>query len=132
MSRHPLSAARYGGQPEPRALWRECVIIRRGLVPTGELGPGRTGGGTPTTSFPPPMQHTVSRGPNPMSKNASHLAIGGFMLVVGIILALTTQNVETPLVSLDKVGIVLIVLGAIEVLWTVKVMLVPSRPAGRE
>lgn len=131
MSRNPLSS--HGGQPELRQPsvrqipWRECVIIRRGLVPTGELGPGRTGGGPPITAFPPPSQHTVSRGPSPMSKNQTHLAIGGFMLVAGIILALTTQNVETPVVSLDKVGIVLIVLGAIEILWTVKVMMTPRR-----
>lgn len=64
--------------------------------------------------------------------NTNHLLIGGFMLVVGTVLALTTQNVETPILSLDKVGIVLIVLGAIEVLWTVKVMLFPSMTSGRE
>ncbi|NNG36683.1 DUF5708 family protein [Nakamurella aerolata] len=61
-----------------------------------------------------------------MSKNSGHLVIGGVMLALGTVLALTTKNVETPIVSLDKVGIVLIVLGAIEVLWTLKVMLFPS------
>lgn len=67
-----------------------------------------------------------------MSKNANHLVIGGIMLVVGTVLALTTKNVDTPIVSLDKVGIVLIVLGAIEVLWTLKVMLFPSVTSGRD
>lgn len=65
-----------------------------------------------------------------MSKNTGHLVIGGAMLVLGTVLALTTKNVETPIFSLDKVGIVLIVLGAIEVLWTLKVMLFPS-PSSR-
>lgn len=61
-----------------------------------------------------------------MSKGSNHLAIGGGLVALGTVLALTTKNVETPIVSLDKVGIVLIVLGAIEVLWTLKVMLFPS------
>jgi hypothetical protein len=65
-----------------------------------------------------------------MSKNTNHLIIGGIMLVVGTVLALTTRDVQTPVLSLDKVGIVLIVLGAIEVLWTVKVMLFPSVTSG--
>ncbi len=65
-----------------------------------------------------------------MSKNTNHLVIGGIMLVVGTVLALTTRDVQTPVVALDKVGIVLIVLGAIEVLWTVKVMMFPSVSSG--
>ncbi|MFF4950858.1 DUF5708 family protein [Streptomyces chattanoogensis] len=45
------------------------------------------------------------------------IATGVFLAVVGVILWLTTQQVETPLVSLHKVGLVLAVVGAAEALF---------------
>ncbi|WP_043660807.1 DUF5708 family protein [Thermocrispum municipale] len=49
--------------------------------------------------------------------------IGIAMVAIGVALWLTTGDVETPVVSLDKVGIVVAVLGVVElVVTTVKVI----------
>ncbi len=49
-----------------------------------------------------------------MSRNAQHTAIGILMFAVGLTLALTTGDVDTPVIALSKVGVVLTVLGVIE------------------
>ena len=66
-----------------------------------------------------------------MSRNRTHLAVGGFMLLLGLVLAVTTRDVVTPVVALDKIGIVLVVLGAVELAWTVTVMRRPA-PVSRD
>jgi len=43
------------------------------------------------------------------------IATGALLLVIGLVLALTTGDVETPVISLAKVGVVLAVLGGLEV-----------------
>ncbi|WP_026455593.1 DUF5708 family protein [Saccharomonospora iraqiensis] len=53
-----------------------------------------------------------------MSQHTASLAAGTGMLVVGMILATTAGNVETPVFALDKVGVVLAVLGGIELVVT--------------
>ncbi|MEU4848539.1 DUF5708 family protein [Streptomyces gilvosporeus] len=45
------------------------------------------------------------------------IAIGVFLAIVGVVLWLTTQQVETPVVSLHKAGLVLAVVGAAEALF---------------
>ncbi|KPC59960.1 DUF5708 family protein [Streptomyces chattanoogensis] len=45
------------------------------------------------------------------------IAAGVFLAIVGVILWLTTQQVETPFVSLHKVGLVLAVVGGAEALF---------------
>ncbi|GAA2804828.1 DUF5708 family protein [Crossiella cryophila] len=67
-----------------------------------------------------------------MSKNVKSLFIGAFMLIVGLILAFTTKGIETPIISLDKVGVVLAILGGIELVITGAMMIFPSKKdAGR-
>ncbi|MGH3502915.1 MAG: DUF5708 family protein [Nocardioidaceae bacterium] len=48
------------------------------------------------------------------------------MLVVGLVLWVMTQDVQTPVVALSKVGVVLAALGAIELVVTVVALAVPS------
>ncbi|GAA1996170.1 hypothetical protein JL107_07200 [Nakamurella flavida] len=57
-----------------------------------------------------------------MSTDKLHLLTGGTLIVIGVVLALTTRGVRTPIVTLDKLGIVLAVLGAIEVAVTAVIM----------
>ncbi|MER7985061.1 DUF5708 family protein [Streptomyces noursei] len=45
------------------------------------------------------------------------IAVGVILAVVGVILWLTTKEVQTPVVSLHKVGLVLAVVGAAEALF---------------
>ncbi|MFI9050390.1 DUF5708 family protein [Streptomyces sp. NPDC053427] len=45
------------------------------------------------------------------------MAIGIFLAIVGVILWLTTKEVETPVVSLHKAGLILAVVGAAEALF---------------
>ncbi|GAA2655086.1 DUF5708 family protein [Streptomyces lunalinharesii] len=45
------------------------------------------------------------------------IAAGAVLAIVGVILWLTTKEVQTPVVSLHKVGLVLAVVGAAEALF---------------
>ncbi|MEU9115147.1 DUF5708 family protein [Streptomyces sp. NPDC048483] len=45
------------------------------------------------------------------------MAIGIVLVIVGVILWLTTQQVELPYVSLHKVGLIMAVVGAAEALF---------------
>ncbi|MFF2806082.1 DUF5708 family protein [Streptomyces sp. NPDC058000] len=45
------------------------------------------------------------------------IAIGVFLAIVGVILWLTTKEVETPVVSLHKAGLVLAIVGGAEALF---------------
>ncbi len=47
--------------------------------------------------------------------NVQHVVVGALMVLAGVLLALTTGEVDTPVVTLSKVGVVLAVLGVIEV-----------------
>ncbi|WP_033293086.1 DUF5708 family protein [Amycolatopsis jejuensis] len=62
-----------------------------------------------------------------MSANVKSLIIGVVMLVGGLILWQTGKGVEIPVFSLDKVGVVLAILGAIELVVTGAVMIFPSK-----
>jgi len=62
-----------------------------------------------------------------LSANVKSLIIGTVMLVVGVILWQTGKGVQIPVFSLDKVGIVLAVLGVIELVVTGSVMIFPSK-----
>ncbi|GAA1205161.1 DUF5708 family protein [Prauserella alba] len=62
-----------------------------------------------------------------MSANVKSLFIGAGMLIVGLVLWLTTEGVETPVVTLTKVGLVLAILGAAELVITGGWMLFGSK-----
>ncbi|MFJ8913076.1 DUF5708 family protein [Amycolatopsis sp. NPDC102389] len=62
-----------------------------------------------------------------MSANVKSLIIGAVMLVGGLILWMVGGGVEIPVFSLDKVGIVLAVLGGIELVITASVMIFPPK-----
>ncbi|WP_277670361.1 DUF5708 family protein [Saccharomonospora viridis] len=62
-----------------------------------------------------------------MSANVKSLFIGASMLAIGLALAFTAGDVETPIFDLDKVGVVLAVLGGIELLITGGMMVLPSK-----
>ncbi|MCK9894580.1 DUF5708 family protein [Frankia sp. AgB32] len=62
-----------------------------------------------------------------MSANVKSLITGAFMLVVGLILYFTTDAVHTPVFTLTKVGVVLVVLGVIELVITTTVMVFPPK-----
>jgi hypothetical protein len=61
-----------------------------------------------------------------MRNHLLSLGIGACMLVVGLVLWATTQDVETPVVSLSKAGVVLAVLGVVELVITAAVLALPS------
>lgn len=46
-----------------------------------------------------------------------HLASGVIMLIAGALLALYTGNIHTPIITLSKVGVVLMALGALDLLY---------------
>ncbi|GGU59519.1 hypothetical protein GCM10010211_25560 [Streptomyces albospinus] len=45
------------------------------------------------------------------------IAVGIFLAIVGVILWLTTKEVETPIISLHKAGLVLAIVGGAEALF---------------
>ncbi|MER6047661.1 DUF5708 family protein [Streptomyces sp. NPDC001793] len=47
------------------------------------------------------------------------IAIGILLAIVGVILWLTTKEVETPIVSLHKIGLILAIVGGAEALLAV-------------
>ncbi|WP_438487181.1 DUF5708 family protein [Streptomyces sp. S186] len=47
------------------------------------------------------------------------IAVGILLAIVGVILWLTTREVETPVVSLHKIGLVLAIVGGAEALFAV-------------
>ncbi|MFJ9416950.1 DUF5708 family protein [Streptomyces sp. NPDC101227] len=57
------------------------------------------------------------------------MAIGIVLAIVGVILWLTTKEVETPVVSLHKAGLVLALVGAAEALFALVGM---GRKAGKQ
>lgn len=61
-----------------------------------------------------------------MRNHLLSLGIGAGMLVVGLVLWATTQGVETPVVSLSKAGVVLAVLGVVELVVTAAALALPS------
>ncbi|NYH77390.1 hypothetical protein FHR84_000704 [Actinopolyspora biskrensis] len=69
-----------------------------------------------------------------MSANVKSLFIGAVLLIAGLVLAFTARGVRLPVVAPDKVGVVLAVLGGIELVVTAGVMLLPPRSGdlGRE
>lgn len=62
-----------------------------------------------------------------MSANVKSLIIGTVMLVGGLILWQTGKGVQIPVFSLDKVGVVLAILGGIELLVTGSLMIFPPK-----
>lgn len=62
-----------------------------------------------------------------MSANVKSLFIGAGMLIVGLVLWFTTEGVETPVITLTKVGLVLAILGAAELVITGGWMLFGSK-----
>lgn len=50
-----------------------------------------------------------------MRQHVTSVMVGVAMALVGLVLWLTTGGVETPVVTLSKVGLVLLVLGGLEV-----------------
>lgn len=52
-----------------------------------------------------------------MNGNAKSILSGIAAIVVGAVLWAVGGDTDTPVVSLDKVGIVFVALGALEVLW---------------
>jgi hypothetical protein len=60
---------------------------------------------------------------------AGPLAMGVALLVVGLVLYLTTEAVHTPVFTLTKVGLVLIVVGGIDIV-VVLARLVSGRRTG--
>lgn len=54
------------------------------------------------------------------------MGIGTVVAMVGLVLWLTTGEVDTLVVSLSKIGVVLMVVGAIEVVISVVALAVPS------
>lgn len=61
-----------------------------------------------------------------MRGHLKSVGIGAVVAVVGLVLWLTTGEVDTPVVSLSKVGVVLMVVGAIEVVISAVSLAVPS------
>jgi len=61
-----------------------------------------------------------------MRKHLASLGIGSAVGIIGLVLLLTTQGIETPIVTLSKVGVVLAILGAIEVLVSGIALALPS------
>lgn len=61
-----------------------------------------------------------------MRKNAVSVGIGVLMLVVGLALWLGAGDVETPVITLSKLGVVLAVLGALEIAISGFALLKPS------
>jgi hypothetical protein len=64
-----------------------------------------------------------------VGKDKQSLIAGAVQLVVGMTLYLTTEGVETPVVTLTKVGVVLMALGALELVATAAWMLWGTRRA---
>ncbi|WP_216213757.1 DUF5708 family protein [Amycolatopsis aidingensis] len=62
-----------------------------------------------------------------MSGNVKSLLAGALLLAIGLVLALTGTGVGTPIADLDKIGIVLALLGGIELVVTIVAMLRSSR-----
>ncbi len=62
-----------------------------------------------------------------MRKNVASLGAGTLMTVVGVVLYLYYADVETPVIGLRQLGLVLAVLGAVELAVTAVVMLRPGR-----
>jgi len=62
-----------------------------------------------------------------MRKNVASLGAGTLMTVVGLVLYLYYADVETPVIGLRQLGLVLAVLGAVELAVTAVVMLRPGR-----
>ena len=61
-----------------------------------------------------------------MRTHVISIAIGVGMTAIGLVLWLTTGDVETPVVSLSKVGVVLMVLGVLEVVVSGAALVSPS------
>ncbi|WP_268761368.1 DUF5708 family protein, partial [Frankia sp. AvcI1] len=66
-----------------------------------------------------------------MSNNVKSLITGAFMLAAGLILYFTTDGVKIPVFTLTKVGVVLVFLGALELVITTGAMLLPDRKSQR-
>ena len=62
-----------------------------------------------------------------MSANVKSLLIGAIMLIGGLILVFAGKGIETPIITLDKLGLVLAVLGGIELVVTGAMMAFPSK-----
>lgn len=67
-----------------------------------------------------------------MRTHVISIAIGVGMTAIGLVLWLTTGDVETPVVSLSKVGVVLMVLGVLEVVVSGAALVSPSTRHGEE
>jgi hypothetical protein len=61
-----------------------------------------------------------------MSKNAVSVGAGVVMTAVGLVLYLAFADVETPVIGLRQVGLVLLVLGVVELLVTAFTMARPK------
>jgi hypothetical protein len=62
-----------------------------------------------------------------LSANVKSLLIGAIMLIGGLILVFAGKGVEIPVFTLDKLGLVLAVLGGIELVITASVMIFPPK-----
>lgn len=61
-----------------------------------------------------------------MSKHVWSVAIGAVMTVAGLVLFFVFQNVETPVIGLRQLGLVLAVLGVVELTVSGFALLRPS------
>lgn len=61
-----------------------------------------------------------------MRSHWKSVGVGTVVAVVGLVLWLTTGEVDTPVVSLSKIGVVLIAVGAIEVVISAIASAAPS------
>jgi len=61
-----------------------------------------------------------------MRNHLLSLGIGAGMVMIGLVLWATTQDVDTPVVSLSKTGVVLAVLGVVELVITAAALAPPS------
>ncbi|EIV92235.1 DUF5708 family protein [Frankia sp. QA3] len=62
-----------------------------------------------------------------MSGNVRSLIAGAAMLAAGLTLNLAGRGVDTPVFTLSKVGLVLVVLGGLELAITASVLMWPPR-----
>ncbi|OZM71316.1 hypothetical protein CFN78_21240 [Amycolatopsis antarctica] len=66
-----------------------------------------------------------------MDADKRALFAGASMVAIGSALRLTTGEVPTPMVSLPKIGLVLLVLGVLEIAGTLIWMAWPGKARGR-
>lgn len=62
-----------------------------------------------------------------MSANVKSLIIGTIMLLGGLILRFSGEGIEVPVFTLTKLGLVLAVLGGIELAITASMMIFPPK-----